>query len=142
MAKTKNRVLPQHARTGVTHHCSDLFAPNALIAMDRTLGTHGLVRTKPAALEADGSIIQKLPALRAKGRVNMVMAFAIAANHGGNCSAFAGKALAGRALSAWIALCRHWPQVKGIGDFHIIQSTRASHTRTQASLIQVKVPRE
>jgi hypothetical protein len=142
MAQTQNRVLPQHTRTGVTHHDFDLFTPDALIAMDRTLGTDGLVHPKPAALEPDGSVFQKLPALRAKGRVDMVMAFAITADHGGNCFPFPGKTLAGRASDACFALCHHWPQVNGFGGFHIIQSTRASHTRSRASLIQVKVTRE
>ena len=142
MAQTQNRVLPQHTRTGVTHHGFDLFTPDALIAMDRALGTDGFVRPKPAALEPDGSIIEKLPALRAKGGVNMVMAFAVTADHGGNGPAFPGKPLAGRASAAWFALCHQWPQVNGLGGFHIIQSTGASHTRGRASLIQVKVTRE
>jgi hypothetical protein len=142
MASTKNRMLTQHARTGVAHHRFDLFTPDALIAMDRALGTDGLVRPKPAAFEPDGSIIQKLPALRAKGRVGMVMPFAVTADHGGNGPAFPGKAFAGRASAAWFALGNHWPQVKGFGGFHIIQLTRASLTRSRVSLIQVKVPRE
>ena len=100
MSQAQNRMLPQHARTGVTHHRSDLFAPDVLIAMDRTLGTDGLLRPKPAALEPDGSIIQKLPALRAKGGVDMVMALAVTADHGGNCLAFPGKTPAGGAPAA------------------------------------------
>lgn len=121
MAQTQNRVLPQHTRTGVTHHGFDLFTPNALIAMNRTLRTDGLVGPKPAALEPDGSIIEKLPALRAKGRVNMVMAFAVTADHRGNGPAFPGKPLAGRASTASFALCRHWSHFKGFGGSHIIQ---------------------
>ena len=142
MAQAQNRMLPQHARTGVTHHGSDLLAPDALIAMDRALGTDGLVRPKPAVLQPEGGIVQKLPALQAKGRVGIVMAFAVTADHGGNCFPFPGKTLAGRASAAWFALCNHWPQVKGFGGFHIIQLTRASHTRSRVSLMQVKVPRE
>jgi hypothetical protein len=116
MAQTQNRVLPQHARTGVTHHRFDLFTPDALIAMDRALGTDGFVRTKPAALEPDGSIIEKLPALRAKGRVNMVMAFTVTADHGGNCLAFPGKPSAGRASAVSFAPGGHW-----FGGSHIIR---------------------
>ena len=134
--------MPQHTRTGVTHHGFDLFTPDALIAMDRALGTDGFVRPKPAALEPDGSIIEKLPALLAKGRVGVVMAFAVTADHRGNGPAFPGKPLAGRASAAWFALGNHWPQVKGFGGFHIIQLTRVSHTRSRVSLMQVKVPRE
>ncbi len=135
-------MLPQHARTGITHHLLDLLAPDALITVDRALGTHGLFRPKPAALKPEGSIIQKLPTLRAKGGVDMVMALAVTADHGGNCLAFPGKKPAGGAPAAWFAFCRHWPQVKGLGGFHIIQLTRASHMRSGASLTQVKVPRE
>ena len=142
MAQAQNRMLPQHARTSITHHRSDLFAPEALIAVDRALGTHGLLCPKPATLQPKDGIIQKLPALRAKGRVGMVMAFAVATDHRLNCLAFPEKALAGGAPAAWFAFCRHWPQVKGLGGFHIIQLTRASHARCKASLTQVKVPRE
>jgi hypothetical protein len=142
MAQAQNRMLPQHARTGVTHHRSDLFAPNALIAMDRTFGTDGLLHSKSAALQPEGSIIQKLPALRAQSRAGMVMALAVTADHSGNGLAFPGKTLAGRASAAGFAVCRHWPQVKGFGGFHIIRLTSASHTRRTASLMQVKVPRE
>jgi hypothetical protein len=72
----------------------------------------------------------------------MVMAFAVTTDHRGHCPAFPGKPFAGRPSAAWFAFCRHWPQVKGLGGFHIIQLTRASHTRCKASLTQVKVPRE
>ena len=34
MAQAQNRMPPQHARAGITHHHLDLLAPGALIAMD------------------------------------------------------------------------------------------------------------
>jgi hypothetical protein len=121
MAQAQNRMLPQHARTGVTHHRSDLFALETLITMDWTLGAGGLVRPKPTALQPDGSIIQKLPALRTKGRVGMVMAFAVIANHRCKRLPFPDKTRANKATAGCFAFFRHWPQAKGFSSFHVSQ---------------------
>jgi hypothetical protein len=89
--------------------------------MDWTFGTDGLVHPKPTALQPDGSIIQKVPALRAKGRIGTVMAFAVIANHRCNRLPFPGKTRADKATAACFAFYRHWPQAKGFSSFHVSQ---------------------
>jgi hypothetical protein len=94
-----------------------------------------------AALQPDGSIVQKLAALRAKGRVDMVMALAVTTNHHRNRLSFPGQTLGDKALAASFAFFRRWPQAKGFGGFHISQLTQSSHTSSRVSLIQVKAAR-
>ena len=81
MAQAQNRMLPKHARTGVTHHRSDLFAPGGLITVDRAFDTNGLLQPKTAAVEPHGGIIQQLLALRTKGWPGRVMIPAINGDH-------------------------------------------------------------
>jgi hypothetical protein len=90
MAQAQNRVPPEHARTGITHHRSDVFAPSALIAMDWTFGTDGFLEPKPAALQPDGSIIQQPLALRAKRRPGGVMVVTVTTYHRRNRLPFPG----------------------------------------------------
>ena len=97
MAQAQQRMPPEHARTGITHHRSDLLAPGGLIAMHRTLDANGLRQPKPAALQPHGGIIQQTLALGAKRCAGAVMVPAITAHHGRNRLPFPGQTLAGKA---------------------------------------------
>src|ERR1039458_1307104 len=99
MTQAQNRMPPQHARAGITHHRLDLFTPRALIAMDRALDADGLLHPKPAPLQPDGSIIQKPLTLRAKSRLGIMMALAVTADHRCNRLPFPGQPLAGKVRS-------------------------------------------
>lgn len=122
---------PQHARAGVTHHRFDLLAPGRLIAMDRALDADGLLHPKLASLQPDGGIIQKLPALRAKSGLGIVMALAVTVNHRRNRLPFPGKPLAGKARAGGPAFFRRWPQARRFAGFHT--GHRHRHLRTQAA---------
>ena len=104
-------MLTQHARTSVPHDRSDLFAPEVLIAMDGTLGTDGLLCAESAALEPEGGIIQKLPALRAKAGTDLVVAPAVTADHCGHGLEFPGETLGDRSSAASAARFILWPEV-------------------------------
>jgi hypothetical protein len=80
MAQAQDRMPPQHARAGITHHRSDLLAPGTLIAVNRTLGAKGFSGPKPAALQPGGGIIQQPLTLRAKRRPGSMMDVAVTAN--------------------------------------------------------------
>jgi hypothetical protein len=128
MAQTQNRVPPQHARPGITHHRFDLFAPGALITMDRAFHADGLLHPKPAALQPDGSIIQKPLAFRAKGGLGIVMALAVTTDHRCNRLPLPGKPLAGKAGAAHRACFPRWPRASGFDAVHTIHPKRSSLT--------------
>jgi hypothetical protein len=111
---------PQHARAGITHHGFDLFTPGRLIAMDRAFGADGFLDPKPAALQPDGGIIQKFPALRAKRRPGRVMVPAITLDHRHERLPFPGQSLIGKARAGCPAFFRRWPQARGFSGFHAV----------------------
>ena len=59
VAQAHDRVFPNHARPGITHHHLDLFAADFLIAMNGALGTRRLFFTEPAAFQSHVGIIQQ-----------------------------------------------------------------------------------
>ena len=74
-------MLPEHARSGVTHHDPDLLASRALITMDRALGAGRFFRAEPAAFQSRPGVIQKLPAFRAQPGRRRVMIPAVDFDH-------------------------------------------------------------
>src|SRR5579871_6592517 len=79
VAEAENRMLPKHARTGVTHDGLDFVAAAALTTMDRAVRASGFLRAEAAAFEALLSVILKFLALRTNPIRRPMMAVAEAA---------------------------------------------------------------
>ena len=62
----KNRIVQEHARTGIAHHLAYLLAHGRLVAMHRASGATGLVLAKTATLQTLVGIIQQGLALGAE----------------------------------------------------------------------------
>ncbi len=84
MAQGEDRMAPEHFGTGIAHDDANLFAALGLIAVDGTMRAGGFFGPKPAALEAEGGVIQQTAALGAKFSRGAMMILAIAGDHGGD----------------------------------------------------------
>ena len=62
----KNRIVQEHARTGITHNLTYLLAHSRLIAMHRATSATGFILAKLAMLQTLVGIIQQGLALRAE----------------------------------------------------------------------------
>lgn len=60
--------MNRHPRAGVTHDRARLFALLGLVAVDRAVGTGGLVFAKSATFDANFRILEKCPALGTQSR--------------------------------------------------------------------------
>ena len=78
----------KHARAGVTHHGTHLFAFVGLVTVDRAVGARRLFFLEGAFIEASVSVICKLAACRAELVLGFVVVAAIDANHHIDGSAF------------------------------------------------------
>lgn len=65
VAKAEERMFPEHARAGVTHHDAHLFAAAFLIAVHRAFGAGWLFRAELAAIQSDARVVQEALAFRA-----------------------------------------------------------------------------
>jgi hypothetical protein len=91
MANGQDRVLPEHTRSGISHHALDLFTPRRLVAVDRAIGAGGFQFSEPAAFQADGGVIQKRLAFGTKSVDGSVVIPAIALDHRGQGPALPGE---------------------------------------------------
>jgi hypothetical protein len=94
MTQAQQRVPPEHARPGITHHDPDLLTVGALIAMDGAIGARRFGRAKTAPLQPRQGVIQERPAVRAQPRLVMPV-MAVEMNHRLQRSALVIEALAG-----------------------------------------------
>jgi len=88
VTQAHQRMFPHHARSGVTHHDTDLFAAVALVAMHRTICARRFFLAETAALQPHAGVIQKLPTLRAQTFSRMMMVTAINPHHRRHCFPF------------------------------------------------------
>ena len=74
-------MVAHHARAGIAHHRRDPLPHVGLVAVYGTFGTGRLILAERAFVEAFVSIIQKLPAVRAKLAVGPVPIVAVDVDH-------------------------------------------------------------
>ena len=91
-------MLPQHTRTGIAHHSSDLLPAVALIAMHRALGAGWLLRTETTTVQTKVCVIKKALTLHTKLLLTVasrpMVVSAIDPDHGTDGAAFAIQPLA------------------------------------------------
>jgi hypothetical protein len=82
MSQGKIRVSVDHARAGVTHHLFDLRPHRRLVAVDRALGTRGLVGAERAAVQPAKGLAEQFLALAAERTGRPVMGPTVNPGHG------------------------------------------------------------
>ena len=92
------RMLPQHARPGVTHDDAHLLAAFALVAMHWTLGARWLFQAKPTAFQPHIGIVQKLLTSCTQTASRVMLVTAINPNHGRHGLPFACQSGAGQII--------------------------------------------
>ena len=80
MPKTEDRVFPNHLRSRIAHHHSDLFAAIALITMHRTFGAGRLLLAEMAAVQTQVHVVHQLLTLGAQ--IASVLIAAVDMQHG------------------------------------------------------------
>jgi len=79
--QAQERMLPEHARTGITHDDSGLLTALALIAVHGTVGAGWLGLAEAAALEPQVGVVQKLLAFGTQPARRLMMVAAVNADH-------------------------------------------------------------
>lgn len=88
MADRQDRMVPNHARTGIAHNFPDSFALFRLIAMYRAFIADRLSLPKRTFRNPLMRIRQEPRAIFAEVLLRAVVGTAIHADHGGNCANF------------------------------------------------------
>jgi hypothetical protein len=91
MAHGQDRMLPKHARSGISHHALNLLTPGRLVAVDRAIRAGRFHFSEPATFQADGCIIQQRLALGTQSVGRGVVVSAIALDHRGQGPPFPGE---------------------------------------------------
>jgi hypothetical protein len=94
MADSEEGMLPEHPRAGIAHHHTHLLATLCLVAMDWAIGAGGFLFTKPAAVEAEGGVIEQGTTFGAQSCLRLMMIAAVTFHHGHDGLVFPLQALA------------------------------------------------
>lgn len=89
MPKTEDRAFPNHLRSRIAHHHSDLFAAIALITVHRTFGAGGLFFPKATAIQPEIHVTHQFVTVPAQ--IAGVFITAVNVQHGRDRFPFSGQ---------------------------------------------------